>query len=122
MIEIVAGRVEGEEATRVAASRECEEEIGIVPERLIELFSVLPTPGFSDEYITFFLGFVDAAKVPARGGVAGEDEDIYPFVVSIDDAVRALQHGQVANALLVSALQWLALHRHDLQTWFNRAA
>ncbi len=121
MVEIVAGRIEDGEAARVAASRECHEEIGAVPERLVELFSVLPTPGFSDEYVTFFLGFVDAADVAKRGGVAGESEDIYPFVVSVDHAIRALERGEAVNALLVSALQWLALHRHNLQAWFNRA-
>jgi len=121
MVEIVAGRIDGDESAAAAAARECFEEIGVTPERLIELFSVLPTPGFTDEYVTFFLGFVDSSQALTRGGLAGENEDTRPFVVSIDDAVAALEHGGVANGLFVSALQWLALHRGRLQDYFERA-
>jgi ADP-ribose pyrophosphatase len=122
MVEIVAGRVEHGEVASVAARRECMEEIGVAPDRLVELYSVLPTPGLTDEYVTFFLGFVDATQVPARAGAALENEDTRPFVVSIEDAVAALGQGQVANALLFSALQWLALHHAGLREYFDRAA
>ncbi|CAN5208946.1 hypothetical protein BH11PSE4_BH11PSE4_28920 [soil metagenome] len=121
MVEIVAGRVDGDESAAAAASRECFEEIGVTPDRLVELYSVLPTPGFTDEYVTFFLGFVDSTKALPRGGLAGESEDIHPFVVSIDDAIAALEQGAVANGLMVSALQWLALHRGRLQEFYERA-
>jgi ADP-ribose pyrophosphatase len=122
MVEIVAGRVDGDETAKAAALRECVEEIGVAPDRLVELFSVLPTPGFTDEYVTFFLGFVDAAEVPARGGLVGETEDIRPFVVSIDAAITALESGAIFNGLMVSALQWLALHRDRLQDYYDRAS
>jgi ADP-ribose diphosphatase len=121
MVEIVAGRVEPGEAASVAACRECLEEIAVAPDRLVELYSVLPTPGLTDEVVTFFLGFVDAAQVPARAGAAEEDEDTRPFVVSIDDALAALEQGQVANGLMITALQWLALHRGRLREYFERA-
>lgn len=122
MVEIVAGRIEDGEDAAVAARRECIEEIGAAPERLIELYSVLPTPGFTDEQITFFAGFLDSSAVLERGGVADEDEDTQPFVVSIDEALAALGDGRIANALLYSALQWLALNRARLQELFSRAA
>jgi len=67
-------------------------------------------------------GLVDAAQVPARAGAAEENEDTHPFVVSIEDAVASLEQGQVANALLVSALQWLALHRERLKEYLDRAS
>ncbi|NVN87640.1 MAG: NUDIX domain-containing protein [Rhodopseudomonas sp.] len=121
MVEIVAGRIEPGETPDAAARRECLEEIGVAPQRLVELFSVLATPGFTDEYVTFFAGFIDCAEIPSRGGVADEDEDTHPFVVSIDQALAALDRGEVLNALLVSALQWLALHRGRLRDYLNRA-
>jgi ADP-ribose pyrophosphatase len=121
MVEIVAGRVDHGETPLAAAGRECVEEIGVTPTRMIELFSVLPTPGLTDEYVTFFLGFVDASQVVARGGLVGETEDTRPFVVSIDQAIAALEQGTVANGLMVSALQWLALHRHRLQEFHDKA-
>lgn len=121
MVEIVAGRIDGDEGDAAAASRECFEEIGVTPDRLIELYSVLPTPGFTDEYVTFFLGFVDASKVLTRGGLADETEDTHPFVVSIDGAIAALDERAIFNGLMVSALQWLALHRERLQEYYDRA-
>ncbi len=121
MVEIVAGRVDGGESALAAASRECFEEIGVTPQRLVELYSVLPTPGFTDEYVTFFLGFVDASQALTRGGLGSETEDTRPFVVSIDDAIAALEHGAVANGLFVSALQWLALHRDRLHDYYDKA-
>ena len=121
MVEIVAGRIDGEESAMSAASRECFEEIGVAPDRLVELYRVLPTPGFTDEFVIFFLGFVDASQVPDRGGLAGETEETRPFVVSIDDAIAALEQGAVFNGLMVSALQWLALHRDRLQAYYDKA-
>jgi ADP-ribose pyrophosphatase len=121
MVEIVAGRLDGDESALSAAARECVEEIAVAPDRLIEFYSVLPTPGFTDEYVTFFLGFVDSAQVPARGGLVGEAEDTRPFIVSIDDAIAALDSGAVFNGLMISALQWLALHRRRLRDYYERA-
>ena len=113
MVEIVAGLVDADESVAAAASRECVEEIGVKPSKLIELHTVLATPGVADELVTFFLGIVDASAALSRGGV-DEHEDIRPFVVSIDEAVAALDTGAVKNALVVSALQWLALHKGEL--------
>jgi len=121
MVEIVAGRVDGEESVIAAAARECHEEIGVAPDRLIELYSVLPTPGITDEFVTFFLGFIDSSKVPLRGGLAHEHEDTRPFIVSIDAAIAVLDQGLMFNGLMVGALQWLALHRDRLQDYFERA-
>jgi ADP-ribose pyrophosphatase len=121
MVEIVAGRVDDGESAMAAAARECHEEIGITPDRLVELYSVLPTPGITDEYVTFFLGFIDSSKVPQRGGLVDEHEDVRPFVVAIDAAIAVLDQGQVFNGLMISALQWLALHRDRLQDYYERA-
>jgi ADP-ribose pyrophosphatase len=114
MVEIVAGRVEEGESADTAARRECVEEIGVSPDRLVELFSVMSTPGITDEYVTFFVASVDASLVPERCGMAEETEEIRPFMVSIDGAVDALGSGRIANAMVFCALQWLALNRSRL--------
>jgi ADP-ribose pyrophosphatase len=121
MVEMVAGRIEDGEVSASAASRECAEEIGVAPQKLLELYSTLSTPGITDEQIVFFVGFVDSSRVLARAGVADESEDIEPFVVSIDEAIAALEDGRVANGILISALQWLALNRSRLKQHFERA-
>lgn len=122
MVEIVAGRVDPGESAAEAAARECVEEIGVPATSVVELYSVLPTPGITDEIVTFFIGFVDATEVSDRGGLAAESEDIRPFAVSIDDALAALEQGGIANALLVTALQWLAIHRDRLHGYRDRGA
>jgi ADP-ribose pyrophosphatase len=115
LVEIVAGRVEAGEGLTDCARRECLEEIGVAPDPLVELFTYYPTPGFTDERVTLFVGFVDAAAVPARAGAAGEAEDTRPFRIAIDRALAAAAQGQVENGLLILALHWLALNRARLK-------
>ena len=114
LVEIVAGRVERGEQARDAARRECLEEIGVAPQALVELLTVMPTPGLIDEEITVFLGLVDAAGVPERAGAPAEQEETRPLRVPIDAALAALAAGTMRNGMLVVALQWLALNRHRL--------
>lgn len=121
MIEIVAGRVDGGESEADAARRECNEEIGVAPEALVRLYSVLPTPGLTDELVTSFVGFVDSSRVVIHGGLASETEHIETLVVSIDAALDALRDGRILNALTVSALQWLALNRERLRALYDAA-
>src|SRR5690348_10826260 len=63
MVEIVAGHVDHGEAPTAAAKRECEEEIGVAPRALVELFSYLTTPGLTDELVTVFIASIDASAV-----------------------------------------------------------
>jgi len=114
LVEIVAGNVEPGEQLAQAARRECEEEIGVAPSSLAELFTYFPTPGASDERITLFLAIVDAARVPDRAGSAAEQEETQPLRVSIEAALAAMASGAMQNGLLVMALHWLALNRGRL--------
>ena len=111
LVEIVAGRVEGNEQPIETALRESVEEIGVAPSPLVELFSFLPTPGLTDEEITLCLGIVDAAQVPERAGAPAEREVTRPLRVPIDAALAALAEGTMRNGVLIMALQWLALNR-----------
>ena len=114
MVEIVAGRVEAAESPADAARRECLEEIGVSPERLVELCRYLPTPGLTDELVVFFLGAVDASRIHAAAVSTGEQEDIRPIRVGIEHALAVLDGGAVHSGLTLIALQWLALNRHRL--------
>jgi ADP-ribose pyrophosphatase len=110
MIEIVAGRVEPGESVAETARRECQEEIGVAPGRLVELFSYLPTPGLTDEEVTLFVAAVDAARVPEQTHPT-EGEHITVLRIPIDAALEALTKGTMHNGPLLVALQWLALNR-----------
>jgi ADP-ribose pyrophosphatase len=114
MVELPAGRVEQGEEPIAAAFRECQEEIGIAPRTLVPIFSVLPSPGMSDEHMSFFLGVVDASKVPARAGARHEREETRPLRVPVDRALAALEAGGLHYGAGVLGLQWLALNRGRL--------
>jgi ADP-ribose pyrophosphatase len=109
-MEIVAGRVEKGEALAESARRECQEEIGIAPKALVELFSYLPTPGLTDEEVTFFIAAVDASRVPERTHPT-EGEYITVMRVPIEEALAALTTGAMRNGPLILALHWLAANR-----------
>ena len=115
MVEVPAGRVERGENVADAARRECHEEIGLVPRTLMPLFDLMPSAGSSDEHMFFFLGLVDASKVPERAGAADEQEDTRPIRVPIDRALEALAGGQLHYGAAVICLQWLALNRVRLR-------
>jgi|SRR6185312_9815566 len=119
LVEIVAGRVEAGEDLAQAARRECQEEIGVAPSALVELFSYLPTPGLTDEEVTFFVGAVDAARVPERTHPT-EGEYISVMRVPIDEALEASRRGLMRNGPLVLGLTWLALNRERLAALFEQ--
>jgi ADP-ribose pyrophosphatase len=114
MIEIVAGRVEADEQPNDSARRECAEEIGVAPDRIVELFSYLTTPGITDEEVVVFLAAVDASRVPLRPDNPDEGERIETLRVPIDRAIAGLADNAMRNGPLLIALQWLALNRGRL--------
>jgi ADP-ribose pyrophosphatase len=114
LVEFVAGRVEPNETLVDAARRECREEIGIAPEKTVELLSYLPTPGLTDEEITIFLAAVDASKVREGTLTTSDGERLHIGRVLIEDAIRALNHGALHGSPMVIGLQWLALNREHL--------
>jgi ADP-ribose pyrophosphatase len=120
LIEVVAGHVEAGEDIITAARRECQEEIGVAPEALYELFSFMPAPGLLEEYATLFLGIVDAARVPPLAGAADEAEHTEPLRIDIASAIAALEGGEVHNGYLLLALQWLARHWSRLDEFLSR--
>lgn len=114
MVEVVAGIVEPGEDPEATALRECAEEIGVVPHRLIPMVRFLPTPGVTDELVILYLGLVDAADVPERAGAPEEGEATFPFVVPVAEALNAMEAGAFSNGFAIIALQWLALNRAGL--------
>ena len=115
LVELPAGRVEHGEDVTAAARRECHEEIGIAPQALVPIFEAMPSAGSSDEHMFFFLGLVDATKVPKRAGAAHEQEDTRPLRVPIGRAVDALASGRLHYGAAILGLQWLALNRARLR-------
>lgn len=119
LVEIVAGRVDPGETARTCALRECHEEIGLSPTRIIPLMTLLIAPAFADEIMTLFVAQVDARDVPLLAGEAEEGEVIRPFRVSFEAAKAMLRRGAVSFAPLIIALQWLELNEARLDAVFE---
>lgn len=110
LVEFVAGRVETGESLIEAAKRECTEEIGVAPQKLVELLTFLSTPGITDEEVTVFLAAVDATKVREGALTAPDGEQLYVHRVSIDAALSALDRHTMRGSPMIIGLQWLALN------------
>ena len=79
ILEIVAGKIDGDEDPKEAAIREVREEVGfeIKEGKIALLNSFFASPGYSTEKIHLYLAFVkNEDKVSNGGGVEGEHENI----------------------------------------------
>ncbi len=121
-IEIPAGRVDDGETVEQAARRECREEIGVDPLRLLPVFELTPAPAWSDELMTLFLAKVDARQTPLRAGSADDHEDISVFRCKIDEGIGFVAQRAVHSAPTVIALQWLKLNRDAIPTLLDAPA
>lgn len=104
LLEIPAGKLDVEgETPESAAGRECEEEIGYRPGRLVHLRTIYTTPGFSDERIELYLA-TDLREVGARpDGI----EEHYSEIVRLSFAeVRSvMERGEITDAKTLIALE-----------------
>jgi ADP-ribose pyrophosphatase len=100
--ELPAGRVdEGEEPDR-AARRECHEEIGQVPETIVRLAALYPTPGYCDEEMIFYR--LSGLSVPEEPAAADEDEDIEPRTFMLAEAREMIRRGEIIDMKTVAGL------------------
>ena len=87
--ELPAGSVDAGEQPEAAAHRECHEEIGQVPDTVVRLGSLHPTPGYCDEEMVFFR--LSGLSTPSEAATPDEDEDIESKVFTLADA-RDMSH------------------------------
>jgi ADP-ribose pyrophosphatase len=118
LIEPVAGIIEPGEPTPEVARREAAGEAGLELLDLVPACAYFASPGGSTETCQVFIGRVDAAGAGGIFGRADEGEDIRVHVVPLATALARLDDGRIHAATTVVALQWLALHRAELeQRW-----
>lgn len=114
LAEIVAGRADPGETIEQAARRECSEEIGVAPDKLVPICTYLTTPGLTDEEVTIYVAAVDAAQIPQGDRICVDGERVHIFRATFDAALAALAAGTVRGSPVIIALQWLALNRARL--------
>ena len=112
LFEPVAGIIDAGETVTDVVHREAEEEAGVTIRDLIPMHHYLTSPGGTSETCALYCGRVDASKAGGIHGLDGENEDIRVTVLPYGEVMTWLDGDKMNNALLIIALQWLALN-HD---------
>jgi ADP-ribose pyrophosphatase len=102
--ELPAGSLDEGESADAAARRECEEEIGRVPERFERLGAWYPAPGYCDEELIFFRVSDLEAPPPDSMHKPDEDEDIETRRVTIAEARQMVSSGEIVDLKTAYAL------------------
>jgi len=102
--EFPAGSLDPDETAEAAARRECEEEIGRVPQRVERLAALFPTPGYCDEEMTFFRVSDLRQPPPESPHKPDEDEDIQARSVTVDQARTMVARGEIVDLKTAYAL------------------
>lgn len=102
--EVPAGSLNEGETAEEAAVRECEEEIGLVPQKLERIRGLFPAPGFCDEELVFFRVWDLVAPAPDSTRRPDEDEDIHAEPYAIADAKAMVASGQIVDLKTAYAL------------------
>lgn len=100
--ELPAGSVDEGETPEAAARRECHEEIGQIPETIVRLAALYPTPGYCDEEMVFFR--VSGLAQAAEAAAVDEDEDIEARTFAIRDAKEMVRHGEILDMKTIVGL------------------
>ena len=100
--ETPAGSVDPGESPEAAAKRECHEEIGQVPETIVRLGSLYPTPGYCDEEMIFFR--VSGLSEGTEPAAVDEDESIEAKTVTLREARDMVKRGEIVDMKTIVAL------------------
>jgi ADP-ribose pyrophosphatase len=103
--ELPAGTLKKGEDVRAAARRECQEEVGMVAERLEPLGAFFPTPGYCNEEMHFFLA--SGLREPRAGDDEAhqdEDEDIETRWVPLREVRAMIGRGEIVDLKTIAGL------------------
>jgi 8-oxo-dGTP pyrophosphatase MutT (NUDIX family) len=100
--ELPAGSVDEGESPEQAARRECHEEINLVPETVVRLAAMYPTPGYCDEEMVFFR--LSNLEEPTEAAAKDEDEDIEAKTFELREARDMVRRGEITDMKTVAGL------------------
>jgi ADP-ribose pyrophosphatase len=104
LYEIPAGRLDPGEAPAACAARELKEETGCTAEHIEPLFTMLTTPGFTDERIHLFMATNLTHGEPAREA----DEFVDIVVMRLSEALELVQRGEIPDGKTALGLLYTA--------------
>ncbi len=120
LTEIVAGLIEAEEIAEDVVIRECQEEIGCRPSKLLKIAGFYTSPGGLTEWIDLYIGKVSVNELVASAGLEEEGEDIKVMVVPATDIPYMLSTGEIRSAIGIIGLQWFVMNHENIkQQWLD---
>lgn len=109
LIEVVAGKLDGDDPT-TTAKKEAEEESGHRVHDVELVMSAYMSPGSVTEKLSLFIAEYDtASRISAGGGLEHEGEDIEVLELDIDAALAMIATGEIADAKTIMLLQHVRL-------------
>jgi ADP-ribose pyrophosphatase len=100
LLELPAGTLDPEEEPEACAVRECREEIGMSPGQLIPLGGTFLAPGYSTEYLHFYL----AKDLQAAPLAPDLDEDLTIERLTWDEVLARITRGELEDAKSLAGL------------------
>ncbi|MEE9284141.1 MAG: NUDIX hydrolase, partial [Dehalococcoidia bacterium] len=105
LLELPAGTLEPDEAPEATARRELREETGFAAQRWTPMGGFYTAPGFSDEYLHFFI----ARDLRPDPRPRDPDEQIELVAVPLDRATDLVRSGEIKDAKTIAGLLLLQL-------------
>ena len=106
--ETIAGMVDKNETPEAAMRREVLEETGYNVEKLKHISTFYVSPGGSSERIVlFYVEVSGVSKVEQGGGVEMEQEDIITVELTVEEAQKQIESGEIADAKTIIGIMWL---------------
>ncbi len=112
ILEFPAGKLDSGHAPQDHIKRELEEETGYAAREVRHAFSFHTTPGFCDEVIHLFLA---TGLIPV-GQRLEEGEHITVESYSVDECLRMIASGEIADAKTILGILWYRLQTEFFQT------
>jgi nudix-type nucleoside diphosphatase (YffH/AdpP family) len=109
LTEVVAGVIDPGESAEVAARREILEEIGYQVTTLEHICTFYVSPGGTSERVILYYAEVDEDdKRGPGGGLVAEHEDIAVVEMTVDESMKQVEDGEIADAKTIVGIMWLS--------------
>lgn len=103
LLELPAGSLDHDESPEQCAVRECREEVGLAPGRLVHLGGFFLAPGYSTEYLDLFLATeLSPAPLPQD-----YNEDLIIERLSVDEILERITKNEIHDAKTIAGLLML---------------
>jgi len=110
LIEACAGLLETNNAEE-CIKKETEEETGYRVDNIRKIFEAYMSPGSVTEKLYFFIAeYSPNSKASTGGGDIKDGEDIEVLELVLDDALRMIETGKIADGKTIMLLQYAKLH------------